>query len=72
MSDKPRKVKLNKKDSQLLIRISSVEREQFVQLCEQLDTTAAREIRHFIRKFIKKHEPVERPNKKETDNVQKS
>ena len=72
MSDKPRKVKLNKKDSQLLIRISSVEREQFVQLCEQLDTTAAREIRQFIRKFIKKHELVERPNKKETDNVQKS
>ncbi len=59
MSDKPRKVKLNKKDSQLLIRISTAEREQFVQLCEQLDTTAAREIRQFIRKFIKKHEPSE-------------
>ncbi len=59
MSDKPRKVKLNKKDSQLLIRISTGEREQFVQLCEQLDTTAAREIRQFIRKFIKKHEPSE-------------
>ncbi|MFA5678655.1 MAG: hypothetical protein WC953_09660 [Pseudomonas sp.] len=61
MSDKPRKVKLNKKDSQLLIRISTGEREQFVQLCEQLDTTAAREIRQFIRKFIKKHEPSEPP-----------
>lgn len=61
MSDKPRKMKLNKKDSQLLIRISSEEREQFVQLCEQLDTTAAREIRQFIRKFIKKHEPGEPP-----------
>lgn len=57
MSDKPKKVKLNKKDSQLLIRISSTEREQFVQLCEQLDTTAAREIRQFIRSFIKKHKP---------------
>lgn len=61
MSDKPRKVKSNKKDSQLLIRISSAEREQFVELCEQLDTTAAREIRQFIRKFIKKHEPTEQP-----------
>ena len=61
MSDKPRKVKPNKKDSQLLIRISTEEREQFVQLCEQLDTTAAREIRQFIRKFIKKHEPNEPP-----------
>lgn len=61
MSDKPRKVKSNKKDSQLLIRISSAEREQFVELCEQLDTTAAREIRQFIRKFIKKHEVTEQP-----------
>ncbi|MFA5631396.1 MAG: hypothetical protein WC997_07790 [Porticoccaceae bacterium] len=59
MSDKPKKVKLNKKDSQLLIRISSSERELFLQLCEQLDTTAAREIRHFIRGFIKKHKPRE-------------
>jgi len=59
MSDKPRKVKLNKKDSQLLIRISSAERDRFVQLCEQLDTTAAREIRQFIRGFIKKHKSVE-------------
>ncbi|GGC74729.1 hypothetical protein [Marinobacter halophilus] len=54
MSDKPKKVKLNKKDSQLLIRISSTEREQFIELCEQLDTSAAREIRQFIRGFIKK------------------
>ena len=55
MSDKPTKTKLNKKDSQLLIRISTVEREQFSQLCEKLDTTAAREIRLFIREFINKH-----------------
>lgn len=59
MSDKPKKVKLNKKDSQLLIRISSTEREQFLQLCEQLDTTAAREIRQFIRGFINKRKPTE-------------
>lgn len=57
MSDKPKKVKPNKKDSQLLIRISSAEREQFVELCEQLDTSAAREIRQFIRGFIKNHKP---------------
>ncbi|HUH59066.1 MAG TPA: hypothetical protein VL001_03210 [Candidimonas sp.] len=59
MSDKPIKAKLNKKDSQLLIRISTVEREQFLQVCEELDTTAAREIRLFIREFIKKHESIE-------------
>lgn len=57
--DKPKKVKLNKKDSQLLIRISSTEREQFIELCEQLDTSAAREIRQFIRGFIKQHKPTD-------------
>jgi len=61
MSDKPGKVKLNKKDSQQLIRIGTAEREQFVRLCEQRDTTAAREIRQFIRGFIKKHRSTEKP-----------
>lgn len=59
MTDKPTKVKLNRKDSQLLIRISTAERERFSELCEELDTTAAREIRLFIRGFIKKHKSSE-------------
>ena len=59
MSDKPSKSKLNKKDSQLLIRISTAEREQFIQVCEELDTTAAREIRKYNRGFIKKHKSAE-------------
>ncbi len=48
--------KLKKKDSQLLIRINSGERDHFTNLCEQLDTSAAREIRRFIRSFISKHD----------------
>lgn len=52
MSKSIKKVKDNIKDSQLLIRISSAERDQFVQLCDELDTSAAREIRRFIRQFI--------------------
>jgi hypothetical protein len=71
MSDKPKKVKLNKKDSQLLIRISALERDQFVQLCEQLDTSAAREIRQFIRGFIKKNTPTKSHSSKETFHVEK-
>tara|TARA_R100001244_G_scaffold44081_1_gene39649 strand:+ start:216 stop:452 length:237 start_codon:yes stop_codon:yes gene_type:complete len=59
MLDKPTKVKPNKKDSQLLIRISTAERDQFLQVCENLDTTAAREIRLFIRRFIKKNKSSE-------------
>lgn len=70
MSDKPSKVKRNKKDSQLLIRISTAEREQFLQLCEELDTSAAREIRQFIRAFIKKNAPTEGRENKETIHVE--
>jgi len=44
-----------KKDSQLVIRISGKERETFVSLCDDLDTSAAREIRRFIRDFIQEH-----------------
>lgn len=50
-----KKKKKNKKDSQLIIRINGTERDQFVSLCEELDTSAAREIRRFIREFIDGH-----------------
>lgn len=45
--------KQGKKDVQLLIRINSTERDEFIRLCDELDTSAAREIRRFIRVFIK-------------------
>jgi hypothetical protein len=44
--------KKNKKDSQLIIRINGKERDEFITLCDELDTSAAREIRRFIREFI--------------------
>ena len=49
------KKKTGKKDSQLIIRINSEERDQFVSLCEELDTSAARELRKFIRRFVKEN-----------------
>ena len=42
------------KDAQLLIRSNTAERDKFIHLCEELDTSAARELRKFIRSFIKK------------------
>ena len=45
-----------KKDSQLIIRINGDERDQFVSLCDELDTSAAREVRRFIRDFLRQHE----------------
>ena len=72
MTEKSDKVKRNKKDSQLLIRISSAEREQFLQLCEALDTSAAREIRQFIRGFLKRNAPMAGRTNKETIYVEDS
>ncbi|WP_241488817.1 hypothetical protein [Shimia sp. SK013] len=45
----------SKKDSQLVLRLDKEERDAFVDLCKDLDTSAAREIRRFIREFMKEH-----------------
>lgn len=45
-----------KKNSQLIIRLNKEEKDSFIDLCDDLDTSAAREVRHFIRKFLKQHE----------------
>ncbi len=58
MVEKRRK-KAAKKDSQLIIRINGEERDCFIQLCEELDTSAAREIRRFIRQFVKQHDSLQ-------------
>jgi hypothetical protein len=56
MADKKKTKKKQVKDSQLIIRISTSDRDQFVALCNSLDTSAAREIRRFIRGFLKDNE----------------
>lgn len=48
--------KKKKKDSQLLIRINRQVRDRFVELCEEQDTDAAKQIRSFIDKYIEKHD----------------
>ena len=45
------------KDSQLILRLDQEEREAFVALCKDMDTSAAREIRAFIRRFLKDNAP---------------
>ena len=44
-----------KKNSQLVLRLDKEERDAFVERCKELDTSAAREIRGFIRKFLKEN-----------------
>jgi len=52
MSEEKKTKKKGKKDSQLVIRINGEDRDRFVSLCDELDTSAAREIRRFIKEFI--------------------
>jgi hypothetical protein len=46
----------NKKESQLVIRLEKDKRDQFVDACQQLDTSASRELRRFIKRFLRKYE----------------
>jgi len=51
VTDKDKK-KHKKKDSQLVLRLDKDERDAFIDKCKELDTSAAREIRRFIREFM--------------------
>jgi hypothetical protein len=44
--------KKTKKDKQLVIRLEKDLRDEFVSICYEMDTSAAREIRRFIKRFI--------------------
>lgn len=52
-----KKKKPSKKDgdTKLVIRIEPELRDEFVEVCHYLDTTASREIRRFIREFLNKN-----------------
>jgi len=54
--DKKDKAKKSRMDGELVIRIATHERDAFVALCDTLDTSAARELRRYIRRFLNEHE----------------
>lgn len=41
-----------KKNAQLIIRLNKDEKKDFLDICDEIDTSAAREVRRFIRDFI--------------------
>lgn len=49
--------KKHKKGSQFVIRVDKSERDAFVSLCDALDTSAAREIRRFMRDWVSTNTP---------------
>ncbi len=50
------KKKKKKKNAQLVLRLNNELRDRFVEACQDLDTSAAREVRRFIKKFLKRYE----------------
>jgi hypothetical protein len=48
-----------KKDAQLVVRMNRQLRDRFMEVCEELDTTAAHELRRFIKRFIKRYDKGE-------------
>ena len=54
-----KKSKRGKKDAQLLIRLDMAMRDEFAGACDELDTTASREIRRFIKQFLIRYESGE-------------
>jgi uncharacterized protein (DUF4415 family) len=48
-SFKPEKV-------QMVLRIDADLRDQFIEACQELDTSASREVRKYIKKFLKKYQ----------------
>jgi hypothetical protein len=56
VTDKPKKKEKKGKDAQLVLRLNREVRDEFVAACKDLDTTAAREIRRYIKRFLKRYE----------------
>lgn len=52
MSKRKSNNKEKKKASQFVIRVDKAERDAFVKLCDKLDTSAAKEIRRFMRQMV--------------------
>ena len=51
-----RKDPKKKKNAQLVLRLNKELRDNFIEACQDLDTSAAREVRRFIKKFLKRYE----------------
>ena len=41
-----------KKDDTLIVKINREQKKEFIEYCKVNDTSASREIRHFIKKFL--------------------
>ena len=54
--DKKSRKNKSKKDAQLVLRLNKDLRDRFVDACQDLDTSAAREVRRYIKRFLKRYD----------------
>lgn len=48
-----------KKNAQLVLRLDKDLRDRFIDACQDLDTSAAREVRKYIKRFLKRYDKGE-------------
>ena len=56
MAKNKEKQKNTRKNAQLVLRLNKDLRDRFVDACQDLDTSAAREVRRFIKGFLRQYE----------------
>jgi hypothetical protein len=59
VAKKKAKQKKSRKDAQLVLRPDKELRDRFVDACQELDTSAAREVRRFIKRFLRRYDKGE-------------
>ena len=59
MAKNKEKQKKSRKDAQLVLRLDKELRDRFVDACQELDTSAAREVRRFIKRFLRQYDKGE-------------
>lgn len=59
MAKNKAKQKKSRKDAQLVLRPDKELRDRFVDACQELDTSAAREVRRFIKRFLRRYDKGE-------------
>lgn len=46
---------MSQKNDQLLIKINKDDKKEFIKVCKEQDTSASREVRNFIKRYVKEN-----------------
>ena len=46
---------MSQKNDQLLVKINKDDKKEFIKVCKEQDTSASREVRHFIKRYVKEN-----------------